>query len=301
MQRKRSLGFAHRFRPTYAGANVGHPSLPSYVAMTHSDPKTDSYLATGFRDVDTAAVDKMARCLTYMDSLPGFQQYKAAILEMMNLQRGSITADLGCGLGFDVRRFSALVGSTGLAIGVDSSMALIQSASEGFPAVELIQADIQRLPFGAGVLDACKIDRTLQHVEHPAAVLNEVFRTVRSGGTVVCAEPVWATFVFDGGSHPIAQQITKAWCEGFRNPHIGRELRERLKEAGFVDLRIQEVALATLDFASCDMVFDITQSAMQLAARSGSEEPLAWLTNLRDRSDPVCCSVTLVINFAKKP
>ena len=151
--------------------------------MTHSDPETDSYLATGFRDVDTAAVDKMARCLAYMDSLPGFQQYKAAILEMMNLQRGSITADLGCGLGFDVRRFSALVGSTGLAIGVDSSMALIRSASESFPAVEFIQADIQTLPFANDVLDSCKIDRTLQHVERPAAVLNEVFRTVRSGGT----------------------------------------------------------------------------------------------------------------------
>jgi SAM-dependent methyltransferase len=262
---------------------------------------TEDFLATGFRAVDTAAVDKMARCLAYMDALPGFQQYKAAILESMKLQRGVVTADLGCGLGFDVQRLSAMVGSTGLAIGVDSSMALIRSASEGFPAVEFIQADIQRLPFGAGVLDACKIDRTLQHVEQPAAVLNEMFRTVRSGGAVACAEPDWGTFVIDDARHPIAHQVAQVWCEGFRNPHIGRELGERLKAAGFVDLQIREVVLATLDFASCDTVFDITQSAMQLAARSGSEEPLAWLANLRDRSDPVCCSVTLVINFAKKP
>jgi ubiquinone/menaquinone biosynthesis C-methylase UbiE len=272
--------------------------------MTHFNPQTDSYLATGFRDVDAAAVDKMARCLTYMDSLPGFQQYKAAILEIMRLQRGSITADLGCGLGFDVRRFSAMVGSTGRAIGVDSSMALIQSArsaSEGLSAVEFIQADIQSLPLGGGVLDSCKIDRTLQHVERPAVVLSEMFRTVRSGGVVVCAEPDWGTFVIDDGSDAIAQQVAQAWCEGFRNPRIGRELRERLKEANFADLQIQEVVLSTLGFASCDLVFDIAQSAMQLAARSGSEEPMAWLANLRGRSDPVCCSVTLVINFAKKP
>ncbi len=272
--------------------------------MTHSDPETDSYLATGFRDVDAAAVDKMARCLTYMDSLPDFRQYKAAILEMMNLQHGSVTADLGCGLGFDVRRFSALVGSTGRAIGVDSSIALIQSArsaSEGSLVVEFIQADIQSLPFGDGVLDSCKIDRTLQHVERPAAVLNEMFRTVRSAGAVVCAEPNWGTFVIDDAGHPIAQQVTQVWREGFRNPHIGRELGELLEEAGFVDLRIQETVLSTIGFASCDMVFDITQSATQLAARSGSDEPLEWLANLRDRSDQVCCSVTLVINFAKKP
>jgi hypothetical protein len=28
IEEKRSLGFAHRFRPTYAWANVGHPSFP---------------------------------------------------------------------------------------------------------------------------------------------------------------------------------------------------------------------------------------------------------------------------------
>jgi hypothetical protein len=29
----RSLGFAHRFRPTYAMANVGHPSIPSALLV----------------------------------------------------------------------------------------------------------------------------------------------------------------------------------------------------------------------------------------------------------------------------
>jgi hypothetical protein len=33
-ERKRSLGFAHHFRPTYALANVGHPSIPSDTVVT---------------------------------------------------------------------------------------------------------------------------------------------------------------------------------------------------------------------------------------------------------------------------
>jgi hypothetical protein len=33
MQQKRSSGFAHHFRPTYAQANVGHPSIPSNNAV----------------------------------------------------------------------------------------------------------------------------------------------------------------------------------------------------------------------------------------------------------------------------
>ncbi len=151
---------------------------------------------------------KLARCLTHMDALPVFQRYKSTMLEMMNPQRGSVVADLGCGLGFDVRRLAALVGPEGRAIGVDASLALISSArssNETLPAVDFIQADIQHLPFASGSLNSCKVDRTLQHVERPAAVLNEMFRTLCSGGTVVCAEPDWGTFAIDDGQHPIAR------------------------------------------------------------------------------------------------
>jgi ubiquinone/menaquinone biosynthesis C-methylase UbiE len=276
--------------------------------MTDSDPAADNYLATGFRDVDAASVTKMARCLEYLDSLPGFQQYKTTILDLMKPQRGTITADLGCGLGFDVRRLSALVGPEGRAIGVDSSLALIESArsaSEGFPAVEFIQADIQNLPFANGFLHSCKVDRTLQHVERPAAVLNEMFRTVHSGGRVVCAEPDWGTFSIDASpadSQPtVARQIAQIWTDGFRNPRIGRELGKYLEEAGFVVLQVQEAILSTQTFESSDIVFDIAQSALRLATISGSDEPLAWLARLSEPDRQVCCSVALVINVAQRP
>jgi len=272
--------------------------------MAQADPNREASLALGFRDVDTAAVGKLSRCLTYMDALPAFQQYKNTMIEMMRPQRGSITADLGCGLGFDVQRLAAMVGPEGRAIGIDASLTLISSArstSGGLNTVEFIQADIQHLPFGSGSLNSCKVDRTLQHVERPAAVLDEIFRTLCSGGTVVCAEPDWGTFAIDDAQHRIAQQIAKVWSEGFRNPRIGHELKDRLKEAGFVDVQIKEVILSTPSFESSDIVFDITQSALQLAASSGSKEPLTWLASLRDRLSPVCCSVSLSIIWGKKP
>jgi ubiquinone/menaquinone biosynthesis C-methylase UbiE len=272
--------------------------------MKHFDREAEDYLPKGFRNVDAAAVGKMARCLAFMDSLPEFQRYKTSILQMMNPQRGSITADLGCGLGFDVRRLSQLVGPEGRAIGVDSSLALIasaRSASEGFPAVEFIQADIQNLPFASGFLNSCKVDRTLQHVERPASVVKEMFRTVRSGGTVVCAEPDWGTFAIDGAGHAMARQIAEIWSDSFRNPRIGRDLRNLLEETGFVDVQAQEVLLTTPSFESSDVVFDIAQTALRLAESSGSEEPLAWLAKLRERDRRVCCSVTLVIHCARKP
>jgi ubiquinone/menaquinone biosynthesis C-methylase UbiE len=272
--------------------------------MAQADPNREASLARGFRDVDTAAVGKLSRCLTYMDALPAFRQYKNTMLEMMNPQRGSLTADLGCGLGFDVRRLASFVGPEGRAIGVDASHALIASArstTEGMPAVEFVQADIEHLPFARGSLHSCKVDRTLQHVERPAAVLHEMFRTLSSGGTVVCAEPDWGTFAIDDAQHPIARKIAQVWSDGFRNPHIGRDLKDHLKEAGFVDLQVQEIVLSTPGFESSDIVFDITQSASQLARTTGNDEALAWLASLRDRQSPLCCSVTLLINFGKKP
>ncbi len=277
--------------------------------MKRANEQAEAYLARGFRNVDAAAVSKMARCLAYMDGLPEFQQYKTTILEMMNPQCGSLVADLGCGLGFDVRRLSKLVGPEGRAIGVDASLTLIESAraaSEGFPAIEFLQADIQKLPFSSGLLHSCKVDRTLQHVERPEAVLSEIFRTVRPGGTVVCADPDWGTFDIEasslgGAEHPVARQVAQLWSKDIRNPRIGGDLRKLLVETGFVDLEVRETVLSTADFESSDIVFDITQSALRLAAGSGSEEPLVWLAKLREGVSPVCCSVTLVINFARRP
>jgi ubiquinone/menaquinone biosynthesis C-methylase UbiE len=277
--------------------------------MKRANEQGEDYLARGFRDVDAAAVGKMARCLTYMDGLPEFQQYKTTILDMMKSQPGSLVADLGCGLGFDVRRLSKLVGPEGRAIGVDASLTLIESAravSEGFPAVEFIQADIQKLPFANGSLHSVKVDRTLQHVERPQEVLGEIFRTIRPGGRVVCADPDWATFSIEASSlgntqHPIARQVTQLWSEDIRNPRIGRDLSRLLAETGFVDVEVTETVLSTPAFESSEIVFDITQSALRLAARSGTDEPLIWLAKLREGVNPICCSVTLVINFARRP
>src|ERR1700744_520911 len=145
--------------------------------MKRANEQAEEYLARGFRDVDSAAADKMARCLAYMDGLPEFQQYKTTIVEMMEPRPGHITADLGCGLGFDVRRLAKLVDPGGRAIGVDASLTLIESAraaSKDFPCADFIQADIQSLPFAGNFLHSCKVDRTLQHVEQPLVVLKEI-------------------------------------------------------------------------------------------------------------------------------
>jgi ubiquinone/menaquinone biosynthesis C-methylase UbiE len=229
----------------------------------------------------------MASCLQYLNSLPAVQAYKETMLRMMAPAPGSTVADLGCGLGFDVRRLASLVGPEGEAIGVDASHSLLASAQR-FPNVKFLAADIRNLPFPDGSLDTCRIDRVLQHVEHPEQVLHEVFRTLRAGGRVVCAEPDWGTFTIDSGDDGVDSQISKSWAESFCNPRIGQTLPRLLEDAGFIVLETQQQVLATDTYASSDAVFDIAQTATRLKLSIPSDRE-------------VRCAVTIFLYSAQVP
>ena len=274
--------------------------------MRMSDKKEESYLARGFRDVDNAAVTKMASCLAFMDSLPSFQKYKNVILDALHPTPGAVIADLGCGLGFDVSRLGDRIGPTGRVLGVDFSAELLKSAREcykGSAAVDFIQSDIQKLPFDDEYLDACKVDRTLQHVENPSAVLKEMFRTVRPGGIIVCAEPDWGTFTIDHEDRAMVNQIAQSWGESFRNPWIGRQLMNGLRSAGFVKVEVRGILLVAPSFESSDKVFDLVQTARWLSDTTSSDSPMRWVSaaRARDNIQPVWSSVTLFLYITQRP
>jgi SAM-dependent methyltransferase len=217
-----------------------------------------------------------------------------------------VTADLGCGLGFDVLRLARRVGPRGRALGADASVAFLASARLRSPpsaAVAWINADIENLPFPNRSLHSCQVDRTLQHVESPESVLHEMFRTVRSGGVVVCAEPDWGTFTIDHENRAMVRQIAAFWAESFQNPWMGRQLSNGLREAGFRGTQVQGALLITPSFAASDQVFDLVQTAVRLAETTRKEEPLQWLAQAREHDGvrPVWSSVTLFLNVARQP
>ncbi len=224
----------------------------------------------------------------------------------MNPQPDQLTEDLGCGLGFDVKRLATLVGPRGRAIGVDSSMTFLASAREASSdsaAVQFVQADVRELPFPNECLHSCKVDRVLQHIENPSAVLREMFRVLRSGGVVVCAEPDWGTFTIDHEDRNMVRQIAGFWGESFRNPWIGRQLSNALRDAGFINVEVQGTLLIAPSFGVSDQVFDIVQTAERLAETIRSGEPLNWIAHARARdcARPVWSSVTLFLNIARRP
>ncbi len=144
----------------------------------------------GFRDIDSDADGEAL--MAHQEATAGLEplaRSKRRSHELLNLVPGNTVLDVGCGSGGDVRAIAAIVGPSGGAVGVDASALAISRARAGAPDnAHFLLADAAALPFEDASFDACRSERTLQHVEQPRIALSEIARIVRPGGLVVASE-----------------------------------------------------------------------------------------------------------------
>ena len=57
-----------------------------------------------------------------------------------------------------------------------------------------MQGDAARLPPRASSVDGCRVERVLQHVLSPAAVVEEIVRVVRPGGFLAAFDTDYGTY-----------------------------------------------------------------------------------------------------------
>ena len=124
-----------------------------------------------------------------MNGLESVAEGKQERARLLGLRPGARAIDVGCGLGDDARALSRLVGQHGEVVGLDSSTALLERAqarceTEDGP-VTFVAGDAHDLPFEAGIFDAARTERTLQHLEDPARVVGELAQVTRPGGVVL--------------------------------------------------------------------------------------------------------------------
>jgi demethylmenaquinone methyltransferase/2-methoxy-6-polyprenyl-1,4-benzoquinol methylase len=139
---------------------------------------------------------------------------------------------------------------------------MLAEARRRLPAdVTLVEARAEKLPFPDAAFDALTFTYLLRYVQDPAAVLRELARVVRPGGTIAGLEfavprgvwrPLWELYVRVG--LPAAGRVlSPAWAEvgGFLGPSIrgfyDRYPEERLLElwwdAGIRDVRARRLSL----------------------------------------------------------
>ena len=269
----------------------------------------DNYLAIGFRDVDrNSDLGKLVACLEFLDGLPSFIAYKTRSIERMQLKPGDTAVDLGCGLGFDVRKMAEIVRPGGRAIGVDLSNKLLEAGKRAFAdhgEIEFENCDIHRLPFDSNSIDSIRVDRTLQHVADPRKVISEMIRVLKPAGRLVCAEPDWFTFVIDSDDIDMTTRVVERWRSSFKNPSIGRQLLGRIRKEGLKNAWAEEFVLLATGIEAVNIVYDIYETIRILEEENKGDAPRlsSWLRALikSDKDVPVTASVTLFLAGGQKP
>ena len=137
------------------------------------------------------------------------------------LKPGMSSIDIGCGIGLLTRVMHELSCGS-VTVGVDASAERIHSALRDTApdaSISFVHADAQRIPLEANSFDFAWSRFLFEYLTDPAAVLREMIRLTRPGGTVAVAD-------LDGqmlGFHPQSEAVSE---------HLG-EAMKLLKRAGF--------------------------------------------------------------------
>jgi SAM-dependent methyltransferase len=252
-------------------------------------PPPDTSLSRGFRDVDATTCPE--RFTAYLDAVSRqLQRHKRLSYDLVGLQPGSRVLEVGCGTGDDARMLARRVLPDGHVTGIDVSARLVEeararAAGTGLP-VEFVVADAHHTGLPAGSYDAARVERCLQHVERPAAVIAEMARLVRRGGHIVAAEPDWDTLVVDATDRALTRDIAHILSDRrFAHGGAGRELAGLMSGAGLSDLVIRSVTLTTRSFALANEILLLGEAARDAWTTQAysSGRISAWIEDLQER------------------
>jgi SAM-dependent methyltransferase len=144
--------------------------------------------------------------------------------------------DLGCGPGSITVGLAAAV-APGPTVGVDVDPPAIAG-------VTTVVADVRSLPMPDATFDAIYSSALLQHLPDPVVALREARRVARPGAVIGLVDADWDGELLYPTSSVLrrSMEIARKLREG-TSPHVGKQLRHLLVEAGFVRAEAQARAI----------------------------------------------------------
>jgi ubiquinone/menaquinone biosynthesis C-methylase UbiE len=162
-------------------------------------------------------------------------------VELANLSASDTTLDVACGPGLAVCAFAPHVRH---ATGIDITPAMLDQARQlqaekGLRNISWIEGDVKRLPFADGEFSVVTSRYAFHHFADPLAVLGEMIRVTKPGGTVLVADSTPAALKADAFNR----------MEKLRDPSHVRALsieewKQLLAEAGLATSHIEQFRLA---------------------------------------------------------
>lgn len=146
---------------------------------------------TGYRQIDREETERQRRLMRFLDAQnesADIQAGKQEVLRLLRIEPNHVVLDAGSGLGTDLLQLAELVWPWGRAVGIDSSAAMLAEASrrlEGLDLpIELVQGDVEDLPFPDATFDAVRSERVFQHLQDPDRAVAELVRVTKPGGRI---------------------------------------------------------------------------------------------------------------------
>jgi demethylmenaquinone methyltransferase / 2-methoxy-6-polyprenyl-1,4-benzoquinol methylase len=171
-------------------------------------------------------------------------RWRRFLVSRVDVDARATVLDVATGTGAVARELLARKGCT--VVGVDQSPEMLAEARRRLPAgVTLIQGSAEQLPFPDNAFDALTFTYLLRYVDDPAAVVRELARVVRPGGTIAGLEfavprgvwrPLWELYV-RAGLPAAGRVLSPGWAEvgDFLGPSI-REFYGEYPEARLLEL-----------------------------------------------------------------
>lgn len=153
--------------------------------------------------------------------------------DWLNISRGGVALDVGCGPGNVTATLADAVGPDGLALGVDISEPMLARAvrSNSKPQLGFMKADAQRLPLRDDTVDAVVSIAVLQLVPDPSAAVAEMARVLRPGGRLAIMVPT------AGRPGPFWRLLPNTGAYIFGDDELG----DILEDNGFGSVRTKNV------------------------------------------------------------
>lgn len=195
--------------PRARGANPAQQDKQTEIAFFDGHAAADDY--------DVFAPEASARLVSEFARLSALPPH-------------SRVADLGCGSG----TFTALLKSRGYAcVGLDISGKLVAVGRRKHRGIELLQGDIERLPFADGSFDGVLLSGVVHHFPEPSRCAVEVARVLRPQGRFVAFDPnrmnpfMW---LYRDRTSPFYSSVGVTANE---RPVLAREVAAVFERAGF--------------------------------------------------------------------
>jgi ubiquinone/menaquinone biosynthesis C-methylase UbiE len=252
-----------------------------------------SSLHQGFQETgESGGTEAIFRWLDGADANPLIQQVKRRMLEVCPVDPGDQVLDVGCGLGHEARCFAGQVGPQGRVVGIDANPAMIaearrRAAGLALPVVFEV-GDAHQTGFPDGTFDLCRTERVLRYVDRPGAVLAEMARLTRPGGSVLAFDFDSDQTIVDAPDPALVGRIAGVLDAAVPHPWIGRQLFRLFQRAGLRDVRVVPHALCFSGAAGFAAYQRLNQGTIDRAVQAGqvsASEVAAWWTALEQAAE----------------